>query len=291
MTENMFSRMSTNIRKKLASGLETATQTGHALLYYLTSQNTAEAGFGYVEECLEPPHYHWYHHGWFTSLDHESIRRGFLVYNTVGKACHSMKHQYYRQLINVAFTEDEVRAIAAENEGYLSSPNDEGEVETRTGVPNDRFWSPFANEKEARFNNNGALPPDLSTMVRARHGKENYVMSLLTGYRDPPHGVVLGENMYYNIYFPGGQISMPPPLAAGAVEYDDGTESTMSQMAKDVTVYLAWSAQKDFDERKLMGIKTYACLFLLVGPLYLGKKNLWNNVKKRQVEFLRRNKD
>lgn len=45
---------------------------------------------------------------------------------------------------------------------------------------------------------------------------------------------------------------MPPPLAAGAVDYDDGTEASISQMAKDVAVYLTWTANKDHDERKLM---------------------------------------
>lgn len=45
---------------------------------------------------------------------------------------------------------------------------------------------------------------------------------------------------------------MPPPLAAGAVDYDDGTEASVSQMAKDVSVYLTWTANKDHDERKLM---------------------------------------
>jgi len=150
---------------------------------------------------------------------------------------------------------------------------------------------PYANEKEARANNNGALPPDLTNMVNARHGGENYVFALLTGYRDPPHGVILGENMYYNIYFPGCQISMPPPLAAGAVDYEDGTEASVAQMAKDVSTYLAWTANKDHDERKLMGLKSYACLMLLAGPFAWGKRNLWNLVKKRNVEFLRRSKD
>jgi ubiquinol-cytochrome c reductase cytochrome c1 subunit len=282
-------RITSAIRKKtLVFGLSLGISS---LLAYNFLRKDREAAFGYVEENLEYPHYHWYHNGLFHSFDHNAIRRGFLVYDTIAKPCHSMKGQFYRQLINVSHTEDEVRAIAAEQEGYNNSPNEEGEVTPRNGLPNDRFWAPYANEQEARFNNNGALPPDLTFMVRARHGNENYVFALLTGYRDPPHGVVLGENMYYNIYFPGGQISMPPPLAAGAVDYDDGTEASVSQMAKDVTTYLSWASQKDHDERKLMALKSYACVALLSGPFYWGKKNLWNNVKKRNVEFLRRARD
>jgi len=37
---------------------------------------------------------------------------------------------------------------------------------------------------------------------------------------------------------------MPPPLAAGAVDYEDGTEASVAQMAKDVSTYLAWSVTR-----------------------------------------------
>jgi len=225
------------------------------------------------------------------SYDHAAIRRGFIVYNTIGSACHSMKYRFYRQLVDVAFTEEEAKAFAAEHDDYASKPNDEGDIEERPGTLNDRFWSPYKNEKEARAQNNGAFPPDLSQIVKARHGGESYLMALLTGYRDPPHGVKLGENMYYNIYFPGCQIAMPPPLAPGAVTYEDGTDASISQMAKDVSVYLAWSSYMEQDERHLMGLKTFAVLGLLFGPFLYWKRFRYNTVKKRHVEFLRRNKD
>lgn len=38
-------------------------------------------------------------------------------------------------------------------------------------------------------------------MANARHGGENYIFALLTGYRDPPHGVQLGENMYISFSY------------------------------------------------------------------------------------------
>jgi ubiquinol-cytochrome c reductase cytochrome c1 subunit len=254
-------------------------------------QKTSEASFGYVEECLEAPHFPWYHKAWWHSYDHAAIRRGFQVYNEIGKACHGMKYIYYRQLINVAYSEDEMKAIAAEQEGYKSKPNDEGDVEERNGVITDHLWEPYPNEQAARAANNGALPPDLTVVARARHGGEDYIFALLTGYRDPPHGITLGANMYYNIYFPGCQIAMPPPLAAGAVEYDDGTEASISQMAKDVTTYLSWSSEMERDERHLMGLKTLMCFALLMVPFYYWKKSKWSVLKKRSVEFLRRRKD
>jgi len=155
----------------------------------------------------------------------------------------------------------------------------------------DRLWQPYKNDKEARYANNGALPPDLSVMNRARHHNEDYIFSLLTGYRDPPHGVILGENMQYNIYFPGCQIAMPPPLAEGAVEFDDGTEPSVSQMARDVTTYLAWSASQDHDERHLWGMKALLTMALLTVPFYLWKRMRFTAVKKRKVAFLRRREE
>jgi len=254
----------------------------------LALSNYSEAAFGYVEECLHPPHFHWYHFGYLHSYDHAAIRRGFQVYDTVGKPCHSMRGQCYRHLTEVAFTADEVRAIANEQEGYLSKPNEEGDVLERRGTPNDKMWAPYKNEPEARFANNGALPPDLTYIVRARHSHEDYIFSLLTGYRDPPHGVVLPENMYYNPYFPGGQISMPPPLTEGAVEYEDGTEASISQMAKDVVTYLTWASYPEQDDRHLMGLKAMTLLTAIAIPLFYYKRFLWATIKNRKVAFLRR---
>lgn len=87
--------------------------------------------------------------------------------------------------------------------------------------------------------------------------------------------------MYYNIYFAGGQISMPPPLSAGAVEYDDGTEASVSQMAKDVTEYLTWSSLMELDERHKMGVKTIAAFVPLCALFFYWKKWKWAPLKQR----------
>jgi len=257
-----------------------------AALWYTSTQVFA---YGYVEECLHPPKYPWGHEQMWKSFDHAAIRRGFLVYNTIGAACHSMRYRFYRQLVDVAFTEEEVKEIAAEYDDYDSEPDEEGDVNKRNGLVNDRMHIPYANEKQARAANSGSLPPDLSQIVRAREGGENYIFALLTGYRDLPHGVILGENMYYNPYFPGCQIAMPAPLAEGAVTYEDEIEASISQQAKDVSVFLAWSAYMEHDERHLMGIKTMTGLTLFLIPFFYWKKFRWSTVKQRQVAFTRRN--
>ena len=48
------------------------------------------------------------------SLDHEGIRRGYQVYKQVCSACHSMRYLAYRNLVDIAMTEDEAKAEAAE---------------------------------------------------------------------------------------------------------------------------------------------------------------------------------
>lgn len=87
-------------------------------------------------------------------------------------------------------------------------PNDQGEYFDRPGKLSDYFPDPYPNEQASRVANNGAYPPDLSLIVYARHGREDYIFSLLTGYTEAPAGVTLQEGQHYNPYFPGGAIGM-----------------------------------------------------------------------------------
>merc|ERR1712051_603127 len=106
----------------------------------------------------------------------------------------------------------------------------------RPGKLSDYFPKPFANDAAAAANN-GAIPPDLSYIVLARHGGEDYIYHLL------------------NRYFPGGAIGMGAPLYNEIIEYDDGTPATQSQLAKDVCTFLVWAASPEHDMRKRMAIK------------------------------------
>ncbi|KAL2935972.1 Cytochrome c1-1 heme protein mitochondrial [Bienertia sinuspersici] len=178
---------------------------------------------------MESPNYPWPHSGILSSYDHASIRRGHQVYQQVCASCHSMSLVSYRDLVGVAYTEEETKAMAAEIE-VADGPNDEGEMFTRPGKLSDRFPEPYPNEAAARFANGGAYPPDLSLITKARHNGQSYVFALLTGYRDPPAGVSIREGLHYNPYFPGGAIAMPKMLNDGAVEYEDGTVATEAQM-------------------------------------------------------------
>ena len=86
--------------------------------------------------------------------------------------------------------------MAAEIE-VVDGPNDEGEMFTRPSKLSDHFPRPYANEQAARFANGRAYPPDLSLITKARHNGQNYVFSLLTGYRDPPAGVSVNSALHY----------------------------------------------------------------------------------------------
>ena len=122
-----------------------------------------------------------------------------------------MKYLCFRHLVGVSHTEEEAKAEA---EGIMvtDGPDDTGAFFQRPGKLADHFSSPYPNDEAARAANNGALPPDLSYITSARHGGEDYVLSLLTGYCDAPAGITLRDGLYYNPYFPGGAIGMAQAL-------------------------------------------------------------------------------
>ena len=217
----------------------------------------------------------WSFNGVFGHYDRGALKRGFQVYTDVCAGCHGLRLVAYRNLAEIGFSGPEIKEIAAAVE-VADGPNDEGEMFERKGRPGDRFKSPFANEQAARAANEGAMPPDLSLITKARLGGPDYLHGLLTGYRDePPAGVAVTEGMTYNAVFPGNQIAMPSPLSEDAVEYADGTKATVAQMSRDVTTFLTWAAEPEMEERKRMGIKIVLFLIVLTGLLYAVKRHVW----------------
>jgi len=233
---------------------------------------------------IHPPAQPWSHGGFLQAYDAASLRRGHQVYAQVCASCHGLSRVAYRNLVGVCYSESEVKAMA-EDTDVQDGPNDEGEMFERPGKPSDYFPSPYPNEEAARYANNGAYPPDLSLIVKARHGGADYIFALLTGYKDVPAGIAERDTQYYNPYFSGGWIGMPPPLNDGAVDYDDGTPATASQMAKDVTVFLAWTSEPEADERKLAGFKVMVALTVMFGFTWYYKRIKWSPIKNRRLEL------
>ncbi len=224
------------------------------------------------------PDHGWSFEGVFGEFDKPAIQRGFQVYQEVCAGCHGVKYLSFRNLAEVGFGEDAVKAIAAEYD-IEDGPDDEGEMYDRPGLASDRIPGPFPNDNAARASNNGALPPDLSLMAKARKGGANYIYALMTGYDDEPDDMELADGMSYNHYFPGNQVAMSPPLFEDAVEYADGTEASVEQMAEDVTHFLMWAAEPNLEVRKRMGLKVMLFLLVLTALLYASKRMVWANVK------------
>ena len=224
-------------------------------------------------------HVKWNFDGMFGTFDRTSIQRGFQVYKEVCSACHSLELIAFRNLTEIGYSDLQAKEIA-KNYTINTGPNDMGEMYDRPGVLSDYFPKVYQNEQVARATNNGAFPPDLSLIIRAREDGANYVYSLLTGFNQiPPKDMQIQENMHYNPYFPGMQISMAPPLSEGIVTYTDGTKATVDQMSRDVVNFLQWAADPKMEQRKDMGIKVLLFLFIFTGLFHIAKKRIWSDVK------------
>ena len=219
--------------------------------------------------------------------DRGSLQRGYQVYKEVCSACHAANHLAFHNLDEAGgpeFTEAQAKALAAAAK-VPAGPNDKGETTDDKGTPlmrsatlADHLPPPFPNDEAARANNGGALPPDLSMIVKAREGGPQYVYSILTGFNSKmPHGFKVIDGKYFNPYFEGWNISMPPPLQADSVTYSDGTKATIEQEAHDVVTFLAWASEPKMEERKRLGFAAMAFLIVLAGILFAAYKRLWKD--------------
>lgn len=267
--------------KKIASILIAA-----AALAGLSGTAYAEA-----EKTAKPITYSF--EGPFGKFDKAQLQRGYKVYKEVCSACHAMKLVAFRNLADKGgpgFTEEQVKALAATFN--VKDKNGAGEEIDRPALPSDYFPSPFPNDDAAKSANGGALPPDLSLITKARegwHGTFNqlingiggpqYVYSLLTGFEEPPADVPKVEGKHYNPYFENGNwISMPPPLSDGQVTFDDGAPNKVDDEARDVSAFLAWTAEPKMEERKQTGFEVLIYLVIFAGLLYAVKRKIWASV-------------
>ena len=235
------------------------------------------AGVVCADEVKQPKQLAWPFDGMTGYVDKKAAQRGFQIYSQVCSTCHSMNRLAYRNLADLGFTEDEIKAVAASK--LVEDYNDKGERILRPGKASDSFVPPYPNEDASRAAHDGAFPPDLSLIVKARKDGPNYVYSILTGFGPAPTEEHPVPKKYYNPYFPNHWISMPPPLTDGVVTYQDGTPASVDQMAKDVVIFLQWAAEPEMEQRKLIGLRVLAFLSVLTVMLYLIKRRIWKNVK------------
>lgn len=248
----------------------------------------------------------WSFGGFTGQYDAAQLQRGFQIYKDVCAACHGLKRVRFRNLFEPGgpeFPEEAVKALAAEwPYKIVDGPDDEGKMFEREPKAFDPIVGPFKNDNEARAAQNGALPPDLSLVAKARNveytgtwwahpfsmlrdiatsyqeGGADYLYALLTGYTEPPAGVTVAEGMYYNAAFPGHQIAMPPPLAKdNFITYQDNTGS-LEQNARDLSAFLAWAADPSLSTRKRTGWLVMLYLLVTTGLLYAAKRRLWAKI-------------
>ena len=223
----------------------------------------------------------WSFQSFFGKFDRASLQRGYQVYTEVCASCHSMKHLYYRNLAEQGgpeFSVEQAKAIASNFE-VVDGPNSDGEMFTRSAKLSDKFVMPYSNVEEAKLANGGAYPPDMSVLLKARSGGADYIYSVLLGYEDPPEDMILDDGVYYNKYMYGNKIKMPKQLYDDLVTYADGTPATPEQMAKDVTTFMAWTAEPKLEERHKFGFRAITYLIILTILVYFSMKRIWSRVE------------
>jgi cytochrome c1 len=251
-----------------------------------------------------PPRQKWTFAGMFGYYDNNQLQRGFMVYQNVCAACHSMSRVAFRNLAEKGgpeFKPEQIRELAAKWPIQVKDgPNDKGEMFERAPRPADRFPSPYANAEAAKAAQNGAVPPDFSVLAKARTYKVgfpgfvidalpgftyqeagvDYIYALLAlGYVDPPKDLKIEDGLNYNKFMPGEKIAMAAPLADGQVEYTDGTPATKENYAKDVTAFMMWAAEPHLEQRKQLGFRVMIFLGVFALLLYFTKKKIWADVK------------
>ena len=251
-----------------------------------------------IETADKPDRQSWSFAGPFGTYDRAQLQRGFKVYREVCGACHGLKLVAFRTLASPGgpdFTEAQAKAVAGEYR-ITDGPNDRGEMFERPGILSDYILSPDPNEQAARARMNGALPPDLSVIAKARsyevgfpgfifdafkqyqEAGVDYVYGYLTGYENPPAGVTLSDTQFWNKVYPGNRTAMQPPMQKDQIEYPDGTPQTVEQYAKDVAAFLMWAAEPHLEARKRIGFQVMIFLLVFAGLMYFTKKKVWSAV-------------
>jgi ubiquinol-cytochrome c reductase cytochrome c1 subunit len=245
----------------------------------LTASGAMAAGGG--DQHIED--YAFSFEGPFGTYDQNQLQRGLKIFTEVCSACHGLKFVPFRTLGDeggLGYSEDQVRAYAAQFDVYDPELED-----TRPAKPADHFPK-----------NTGAGAPDLSLMAKARAGFHGplgsginqlvkgmggaeYIASLLTGYTGNEKEEA-GVTLYENTAFPGGWISMAPPLAGEDVDFDDGHSNELHHEAQDVAAFLMWAAEPKMMARQHAGFIGVLFLVILSSLLYLTNKRIWAPIKK-----------
>ena len=258
-----------------------------ALIAGLATGVQAEGDAGHTEDV------NFVFEGPFGAFDQNQLQRGLKVYTEVCSGCHGLKFVPFRTLADEGgphLPEDQMKAYVAEfaiNDETANQHLYDPETEELRGLlPSDNFPA-----------NNSQGAPDLSLMAKARAGFHGpyglginqfvqgiggpeYIVSLLTGYTGEEKEEA-GSTLYENTAFPGGWISMAPPLYGEDVDFDDGHSNDLHHESEDLASFLMWTAEPHQNARKQTGFIAVFFLSILTVLLYLTNKKLWAPIKRK----------
>ncbi|MFK7940257.1 MAG: cytochrome c1 [Roseovarius sp.] len=252
-----------------------------AALSIMAGAAHAAGGAGYVKDVdfsFEGP---------FGTFDQNQLQRGLQVYTEICAACHGLRYVPIRTLADHGgphLPADQVRAYAEQNFEVFDAELDD----FRPARPTDHFpMSGLENAPDlsmmakARAGFHGPYGTGINQLVKGMGGPE-YIYSLLTGYTGEEKEEA-GVTLYENKAFPGGWISMAPPLYGEDVEFADGHDNDLSHISKDVSAFLMWAAEPKMMDRKQAGLIGVLFLTVLSVLLYLTNKRLWAPVKGKKT--------
>ena len=238
----------------------------------------ATGNYGHIEDhafTFEGP---------FGKYDQLQLQRGLKVYNEVCAACHGLRYVPLRALSEAggpSYSEDEVRAFAAENFEVFDAELDDYRPSTPADhfptVSGDGMGPDLSLMAKARAGFHGPYGLGINQLVRGIGGAE-YIRAYLLGFTGEEKEE-FGSFLYENTAFSTGWVAMPPQLEDDLIEYDDGTPATAEQMAEDVSAFLMWAAEPKMMARKQTGIVAVSLMLLMSVLLYLTNKKLWYPVK------------
>ena len=221
--------------------------------------------------------------GPFGKFDQNQLQRGLQVYTEVCSACHGMRYVPLRTLADEGgphLPEDQVRAYAAQFDIYDPELDDDRPRKPTDYFPESGLESApdLSLMAKARAGFHGPYGTGINQLVKGMGGPE-YIASILTGYTGEEKEEA-GTTYYENTAFPGGWISMAPPLAGEDVEYADGHSTDLHHEAEDVAAFLMWTAEPKMMARQQTGFVAVLMLTILSVLLYLTNKKIWAPVKK-----------
>ncbi|NOX41220.1 MAG: cytochrome c1 [Alphaproteobacteria bacterium] len=226
--------------------------------------------------------------GPFGKFDPNQLQRGLQVYAEVCSACHGLNLVAFRNLGDPGSPQmapDQIKAFAKMFDVADTSDGAEpGDI--RSAIPADNFPSvtsagapDLSLMAKARAGFHGPMGSGLNQLFKGMGGPE-YIASLLTGFTGEEKEQA-GTTLYGNTAFPGGWLSMPPPLEDGAVDFRNGNKNDVRAMSQDVAAFLMWTAEPKMMIRKKTGFLVVAFMILLTTLLYLSNKKLWASVKRK----------